>query len=104
MIKALGATCRILPQLKSDLSQISTQLTRSLDKKISPLDDIADLVERAIADEPPALMKDGGYIKNGFNEELDRLRNITGRRQGPARSDRTAGKRGYRHKKSACRL
>lgn len=77
-VKALGATCRILPQLKSDLSQISTQLTRSLDKKISPLDDIADLVERAIADEPPALMKDGGYIKNGFNEELDRLRNITG--------------------------
>ena len=77
-VYALGVTCAALPQLKADLEQISTQLTNSLNKKISPLQDIADLVLRAIAENPPALTKDGGYIADGFNEELDRLRNITG--------------------------
>lgn len=77
-VYALGVTCAALPQLKADLEQISTQLTNSLNKKISPLQDIADLVLRAITENPPALTKDGGYIADGFNEELDRLRNITG--------------------------
>ena len=77
-VYALGMTCAALPQLKADLEQISTQLTNSLNKKISPLQDIADLVLRAITENPPALTKDGGYIADGFNEELDRLRNITG--------------------------
>ncbi len=77
-VYALGVTCAALPQLKADLEQISTQLTNSLNKKISPLEDIADLVLRAITENPPALTKDGGYIADGFNEELDRLRNITG--------------------------
>lgn len=77
-VYALGATCTVLPRLKEDISQIDTQLTNSLNKKISPLDDIAALVSEAIAEDPPALTKDGGYIKKGFNEELDRLRDITG--------------------------
>ena len=77
-VVALGNTCSVLPQLKSDLSLIDTQLTRSLNKKISPLEDVTELISRAIAEEPPALMKDGGYIRGGYNEELDRLREISG--------------------------
>ena len=77
-VYALGLTCTVLPQLKEDLSTVKTQLTDSLNKKISPLDDIAKLVTDAITDDPPALTKDGGYIRKGFNEELDRLRGITG--------------------------
>ncbi len=77
-VYALGVTCLALPCLKNELSKVDTQLTNSLNKKISPLTEVADLVMRAIAENPPALTKDGGYIASGFNEELDRLRNITG--------------------------
>ncbi len=77
-VYALGLTCLALPDLKNELSKVDTQLTNSLNKKISPLTDVANLVMNAIAENPPALTKDGGYIASGFNEELDRLRNITG--------------------------
>ena len=42
---------------------------------MNDFDEIVALLERAIAQNPPALMKDGGYIKEGFNQELDDLRN-----------------------------
>ncbi|MCH5325279.1 MAG: DNA mismatch repair protein MutS [Eubacterium sp.] len=77
-VYALGATCRAIPQLKEDIGRLDAPLINSLNKKISELADIASLTENAIADDPPALTKDGGYIKSGFNEELDRLRTITG--------------------------
>ncbi|MDE6101773.1 MAG: DNA mismatch repair protein MutS, partial [Ruminococcus sp.] len=44
--------------------------------EISKLDEIVKLVENAITDEPPVAVKDGGVIKDGFNEELDNLRHI----------------------------
>lgn len=77
-IYALGVTCRAIPQLKEDLSRLDAPLIKSLNKRISDLTEIANLTENAISDDPPALTKDGGYIKSGFNEELDRLRKITG--------------------------
>ncbi len=77
-IYAMGMTCRAIPRLKEDIGKLSAALIKSLNKKISDLKDIAELTERAIADDPPALTKDGGYIKAGYNEELDRLRDITG--------------------------
>lgn len=77
-IYAMGMTCRAIPRLKEDIAKLPAALIKSLNKKISDLKDIAELTERAIADDPPALTKDGGYIKAGYNEELDRLRDITG--------------------------
>lgn len=77
-IYAMGMTCRAIPRLKEDIGKLPAALIKSLNKKISDLKDIAELTERAIADDPPALTKDGGYIKAGYNEELDRLRDITG--------------------------
>ena len=41
---------------------------------IDPLQDIAGLIEAAIASEPPLTIKEGGIIKSGYNEEVDRLR------------------------------
>ena len=43
---------------------------------MSTLDAISNLVENAPVDEPPALLKDGGVIRDGYSDELDRLRNI----------------------------
>ncbi|PJB35085.1 MAG: hypothetical protein CO107_11455, partial [Deltaproteobacteria bacterium CG_4_9_14_3_um_filter_51_14] len=44
---------------------------------LDPLDDIALLISRAIKDEPPVNLKNGGFIKEGYNEELDRLIYLT---------------------------
>lgn len=77
-IYSLGKTCAKLPDLKKALESFGTPLMLKLDKAISTHEEITALVENAISDEPPALTKDGGYIKDGFNAELDRLRAITG--------------------------
>ena len=77
-VYSLGQTCIKLPQLKRCLSQVNSPLLNSLNAKIDELSDVALLVENAIVDDPPLTMKEGGIIKDGFNEEIDRLRSITG--------------------------
>lgn len=77
-IRALGQTCEKLPLLKKELSALSAKLLTELNGSISELSEIAALVGNAIVDEPPANVKDGGVIREGFNEEIDRLRSITG--------------------------
>ena len=50
----------------------------SLNSEISTLEDVSNLIENALADNLPQNLKDGGVIRDGFNEELDRLRRIAG--------------------------
>ncbi|MBR5089476.1 MAG: DNA mismatch repair protein MutS, partial [Ruminiclostridium sp.] len=77
-VVALGNTCKNIPLLKEKLAGAeNVKLLKRLDELINPLTEIATLVENAIVDNPPALTKDGGYIRDGFNEELDRLRSIS---------------------------
>ncbi len=75
-LKSLSSTAEMLPTVKDILPSISSELIKSLNKEISTLDEIANLIENAINDELPQTMKDGGVIKPGFNAELDRLRDI----------------------------
>lgn len=76
-LKALSATALQLPFIKNELDKLDTsKLLKKYNSDISGLDEIVKLVENAINDEPPVAVKDGGVIKDGFNEELDRLRHI----------------------------
>ncbi len=76
-LKALAATAAQLPALKAELKKFSDiKLLSRLDAQISPLDSVAELVERAIIDNPPVSVKDGGVIAEGFSPDLDRLRTI----------------------------
>ncbi|MCI5904264.1 MAG: DNA mismatch repair protein MutS [Oscillospiraceae bacterium] len=75
-IKSLSLTALQLPDIKRILSEFSAKLLNELNGKIDTLSDISDLIERSIVDEPPVTAKEGGVIKDGFNEELDRLRHI----------------------------
>ncbi len=73
-IKALACTAKQLPNIKEQLRGLpQSKLLIRLEQEIAPLDDIADLVERALVDEPPLVLKDGGVIRDGFHEELDSL-------------------------------
>jgi len=76
-LKSLSATSIQLPVLKRELEKLSgSKLLAKYNSMIDDLDEIAGLVENAIIDEPPVSVKDGGVIKEGFNEKLDELRHI----------------------------
>ncbi|MGN1133230.1 MAG: DNA mismatch repair protein MutS [Oscillospiraceae bacterium] len=75
-LKSLSLTALKLPQIKALLGKFDARLLVKLNSKISTLDAISNLIENSIVDEPPVNLKDGGIIKEGFNEQLDELRNI----------------------------
>jgi len=66
-----------LGPLKEELRGVSgSELISELESRVDPLQGIAGLLSSGIAEDPPALLRDGGYIRDGFHEELDRLRSI----------------------------
>ncbi|MBQ9376159.1 MAG: DNA mismatch repair protein MutS, partial [Ruminococcus sp.] len=75
-LKSLSLTALKLPEIKAILSGFSAKLIKNLDSKISTLEEISNLIENALVDEPPANVKDGGVIKDGFNDQLDELRSV----------------------------
>ena len=73
---ALRSSLEVLPNIKFQLLGIESKFITDI---VNGLHDYASLIKllyEAIEDEPPATMKDGGYIKAGFNAELDQLRNL----------------------------
>ena len=75
-VKALAKTAEQMPLIKSLITNCRTALLKGLEGRIHELKEIAALVDNAISDDPPQVVKDGGVIKDGFNPELDRLRGI----------------------------
>ncbi len=75
-LKALSATAQKLPEIKRLLSGFTAKLLVTENANISTLEDVANLIENSIVDEPPVNTKDGGVIKDGFNKNLDELRDI----------------------------
>ncbi|MBQ7573830.1 MAG: DNA mismatch repair protein MutS [Clostridia bacterium] len=71
---ALKMTLSILPELQNILSQAKSEMLSSMSLGFDMLEDVYSLLERSIKDEPPVHLRDGGVIKTGFNEEIDKLR------------------------------
>ena len=67
---------RNLPAIKEQLKATNSPLLQKLEKNIDTLCDCAHLIENTIHDDPPATVRDGGIIRPGANEEVDRLRDI----------------------------
>ena len=68
--------CEPLPALKTALTQFRTPLLDTVQEEIDDLQDIQALISTAIADDPPFTVREGGIIREGYSEELDRLRDI----------------------------
>ena len=67
-----------LPDLKQVLSNIKESIMlEEIYQNIDELKDIHDLIEKAIVDDPPMTIKDGGIIKIGYDEEIDKLKTAT---------------------------
>ena len=75
-LKALSLTALKMPEIKMLLENFNCRLLRELNQNIHTLTEISGLIENALMDEPSVNAKEGGVIKDGFNEELDRLRDI----------------------------
>ena len=66
-----------LPELQSCLSSCTTGYVQTLAQLIAPIPTIQQLLEHAIVDNPPVLIRDGGVIAPGYNAELDVLRDLS---------------------------
>lgn len=66
-----------LPEIESQLQDFRAELFEQIKSSWDNLQDVAGLIDRAILDEPAALLQEGGLIKAGFHQELDELRKIS---------------------------
>ncbi len=73
----LRSTLEILPQLQILLNDSENSHINALKQKISEHPALLSLLQQAIIDNPPVLIRDGGVIAPGYNQELDDLRNIS---------------------------
>ncbi|MDD4316447.1 MAG: DNA mismatch repair protein MutS [Clostridia bacterium] len=73
---ALKESIKQLPKIKKLLEKSTAAQHHIIYEKIELLDDLLSTIERAICDEPPMTLKDGGVIKRGYSIELDTLRSL----------------------------
>lgn len=76
-LNALKQSLSHLPDLKLELSGINSKIFVDIYETFDTLEDIYDLIDKSIIEEPPISVKEGGIIKQGFNEELDEIKEIT---------------------------
>ena len=76
-LKSLSYTFSKLPLIKDYLKLFTDSiLIKELNEKISDMKNVSEVLESAIVEEPPSNFKEGGIIKEGFHEELDKLKEI----------------------------
>jgi DNA mismatch repair protein MutS len=73
-LRSLSDAAGRLPALKNLLKDAKCALLSRIYREIDPLRDVRDLLERAIVDDPPFSVREGGLIKPGFSKELDLLK------------------------------
>ncbi len=66
-----------LPDLKKVLSNVNSPMLKDLYENLDELQDIYELVDKSIVEDPPMTVKDGGIIKLGYDEEIDKLKTAT---------------------------
>ena len=74
---ALAATLRQMPAISDILNDCQSPLLQNLGQNTDPMDELADLLDLSIEPECPSHIRDGGVIRKGFSEELDKLRSIS---------------------------
>lgn len=71
---ALRNSILVLPEIKDALSELDGEILSQMNQKINPLTEVYQLIENAIVEDPPFLIREGGLIKAGFSEELDHIK------------------------------
>jgi DNA mismatch repair protein MutS len=75
---ALQNSLEHFPEIKKLFQEYDNSKIQSLSEQIDELSDVKSLIHNALADDPPLGIKDGGIIRDGFNHDVDELRQIRG--------------------------
>ncbi|MBM7455744.1 DNA mismatch repair protein MutS [Oceanisphaera litoralis] len=75
-LSRLRAALQALPDIQALVSEATPCCLDALADRIGRFPELAELLERAVVDTPPVLIRDGGVIRDGFNSELDELREL----------------------------
>jgi DNA mismatch repair protein MutS len=71
---ALKNSLFVLPEIKLDLLDCDSLLLQEIQENILPLEDVHERIFRALVEDPPFTVKEGGLIQTGYSEELDQLK------------------------------
>ena len=74
--EALGKSLALIPNLKFQLSGFCSREVSAISDALGDFSILTDLLQRAFIDNPPVNVKEGGYIRKGYSEELDEFRDI----------------------------
>ncbi len=75
-LKSISSTLAFIPQIRELLCEFESEELKELYTELDELRDIYNLIEDAIVDEPPFSIREGGIIKKGYSEEVDKLNDI----------------------------
>ncbi|MDR0871752.1 MAG: DNA mismatch repair protein MutS [Planctomycetaceae bacterium] len=75
-LASIGKTLKTLPVFREKLKHAQSAMIQTLREQINPCQELSELLNNALADEIPLQFKDGGFIRSGFNAELDELRKL----------------------------
>jgi DNA mismatch repair protein MutS len=73
-LQSLADSLSVVPEIRSVVAEAEADLLADLHDRADPMDDVRDLVDRAVVDEPPIEVTEGGVIADGYDEDLDDLR------------------------------
>ena len=76
-LSALKGSLEGLPGLRNFFSSLESPLLEEVEAGIDSLEDVGELIGRAIVDDPPFVLREGGLIRDGFHGPLDELRHIS---------------------------
>lgn len=76
-LESLGISLQNFSKVKELLSGVKSKILNDINENIYNFDEISSLLKFAITDNPPLFTKDGGYIRDGFDKELDRCRELS---------------------------
>ncbi|MCA1796631.1 MAG: DNA mismatch repair protein MutS, partial [Geobacteraceae bacterium] len=76
-LRAVLVSLQNIPPVLEHLGRFKAELARTWCASIDPLDDVVELLDAALADEPPVSVREGGLIRDGYDADLDELRTIS---------------------------
>ncbi len=74
-VKALAASLKPIPEILAQLARVPSVAGKI--RPFAPQEALVNLIDRALVDEPPVLLTDGGFIADGYNAELDEVRSLS---------------------------
>jgi DNA mismatch repair protein MutS len=76
-LAALKSTLELIDPIKQCLLEFHSELIQHTSEQLDPIPEVYSLIASALRDDPPSGLRDGGFIRDGFHQELDELRDIT---------------------------